>query len=299
MKAALITKQGLADNIKIVMLPKPTPKPNEVLVKVKASSVTIGDSIMRKANIAFAIALKLMRLKQSIPGIELAGVIEQVGDNVSEFKIGDEVFGTTTGLKYGANAEYVCVPVDRKMGVLAKKPGNLNFEQSAALTVGGMTAMYLLNKVQIRKGDKVLVLGASGSVGSFAVQLAKYYGAEVTAVCSGENEALVKSLGADKVINYKETDIYKNKVMYHLIFDAVNKYSAIKLKRLLKKGGKFLTVMSPTKEKMEYLEKLKELSENGDIVPVIDTIYPLDEVTEAHKYVETGRKKGNVVIKVS
>lgn len=297
MKAAVITKQGSADNIKIVELPKPSPKPNEILIKVKASTVTAGDSIMRKANPAIALVLKLMGVKQSIPGIELAGVIKEVGENVVEFSVGDEVFGTTTGLKYGANAEYVCLPVKRKMGVLVKKPKNLTFEQAAALPVGGMTALYLLIKVKIKEGDKVLILGASGSVGSFAVQLAKYYGAKVTAVCSAENAALAKSLGADYVIDYKETDIYKNNTMYHLIFDAVNKYSALKLKKLLFKGGKFVTVMSLTKEKTDSLEKLKELADNGAITPVIDKTYRLTEVADAHKYVETWRKKGNVVIR--
>ena len=234
--------------------------------------------------------------KKKIPGHELAGEVEAVGKDVKLFNKGDKVFGTTTGLVYGGNAQYVCLPEEWKQGVVAKKPDNITFEESAAVPIGGMTALFLLKKVDIQTEQKVLVYGASGSVGSYAVQLAKSFGTEVTGVSSTKNLELVRSIGADSVIDYTKEDFTKGSTKYDIIFDAVGKASGSK--KALNKNGKFVSIKSLTKEKTENLLFLKDLVEKGKIKPVIDKRYPLDQVAEAHRYVETGRKRGNVVITV-
>jgi len=219
---------------------------------------------------------------------------------VKQFKVGDQVFGTTTGLSVGANAEYVCLPEEWEGGVLTVKPVNVFYEDAAALPVGGMTALYLLRKGNIQKGQKVLVYGASGSVGTYAVQLAKYhFGTKVTGICSTANVELVKSLGADQVIDYTKEDVTRNGQTYDVIFDAVGKMSSAQRNKLLKENGTFLTVQTTTKEEIENLKMLKKLVEEGLIKAVIDKRFPLEQVAEAHKYVETGRKRGNVVITVA
>lgn len=299
MKAIVQLSQGSADGLRLQEVEKPTPKANEVLVRVHAATVTAGDVVMRKLPRLVYPVLALMGLKRkSIPGHEFAGAVEAVGDDVTRFRAGDHVFGTTTGLRVGANAEYVCVPETSKSGVIAEKPANISYEQAAALPVGGMTALQILRKANIQHGQRALIYGASGSVGSYAVQLAKYFGADVTGVCSAANFEMVQSLGADSVIDYASGDFTQDTQTYDVIFDAVGKTSQKKLKNVLAENGVYLSVKGSTSEKLEYLSFLGELAEKGHIKPYIDARYPLEQTPAAHRYVETGRKKGNVVITV-
>ncbi|MFX0152396.1 MAG: NAD(P)-dependent alcohol dehydrogenase [Candidatus Hodarchaeota archaeon] len=297
MKAIIATKIGSPDYLKLKEVEKPTPKDRGVLIKVHASTVTIGDVIMQKLRFPLWLIFHFFGIKRKkIPGHELAGKIEAIGSGVTKFKVGDQVFGTTSGFSFGANAEYVCLPEEWKEGVLAIKPSNMTYSEAAALPIGGMTALYILRKGNIQSGEKVLIYGASGSVGTFAVQLAKYFGAEVTGVCSTANLDLVKSLGADKVIDYTQEDFAEHEDTYDVIFDAVRKISEKRCKRSLKKNGVFLSVKSPTSETREKLLFLRELAEAGKLRSVIDRRYPLEKTAEAHRYVGKGHKKGNVVI---
>jgi len=278
---------------------KPVPADNEVLVKVQAATVTAGDVMLRRATFPLSLALGIMGIRRKrIPGHEFAGEIEAVGRDVTRFKPGDQVFGTTTGLSVGANAEYVCLPEEWNSGVMALKPASVSYEEAAVLPVGGMTALHLLKKANIQSARRVLIVGASGSVGSYAVQLAKHFGADVTGVCSAANVDLVASLGANRVIDYTTEDFTRNGQTYDAIFDAVGKTSQAKCKASLAEGGVFVSVQSTTKESMGNLLLLGELADAGTIKPVIDKRYPLAPVAEAHRYVETGRKRGNVVITV-
>lgn len=300
MKAIVCTKAGPPDVLQLREVEKPMPRENEVLVRVHAATATIGDVILRKLHPMFFLPLQLFGMKRKrIPGHEFAGQIEAIGKEVKRFKEGDRVFGTTTGLSVGANAEYVCLPETWKAGVLATMPTNMTYEEAAAVPVGGMTALYILRKGNIQRGQKVLIYGASGSVGTFAVQIAKHYGAEVTGVCSTANVELVKSLGADRVIDYAREDFTKSGQVYDIIFDAVGRTSFYRSKGVLKEKGIYLSVRSSTSEKAENLLSLKELIEAGKVRSVIDRCYPLEQTAEAHRYVEAGHKKGNVVINVT
>jgi len=300
MKAIVCTKSGPPDVLEMREVDKPMPKESEVLIRVHAATVTIGDVMLRKLHPLLYLPMRLFGVKsKKIPGHEFAGVIESAGKDVKRFTLGEQVFGTTTGLSVGANAEYVCLPEEWPSGVLALKPTNMSYEEAAAVPVGGMAALYILKKGNIQKGQKVLINGASGSVGTYAVQLAHYFGAEVTGVCSNKNIEMVKSLGADKVIDYTQEDFTKNGQTYDVIFDAVGKSSETESKDSLKENGIFLTVQSTTHEDMENIIFLKELVEMGKIKAVIDRCFPLEQVAEAHRYVETGHKKGNVVITVA
>jgi len=292
MKAILCTKYGTPDGLQLKEVEKPAPKSNEVQIKIYATTVTAGDVMLRKLRwpLRLVFGLKI----NSILGHELAGEVEDVGREVTLFKQGDQVFAST-GNKSGTYTEYICLPED---GMIALKPANLNYEEAAAVPVGANTALHILRKGNIQSSQKVLIYGASGSVGTYAIQLAKYSGAEVTGVCSTSNVDLVKSLGGDKVIDYKEEDFTKSKQAYDVIFDAVGKISGSSIKHLLKENGIYLSVQSSTSEETEDLIYLRELIEAGKITPVIDRHYPLEQVAEAHRYVEKGHKKGNVVITV-
>jgi NADPH:quinone reductase-like Zn-dependent oxidoreductase len=306
MKAVIYEKYGPPDVLTIKEVEKPAPKANEILVKIYASTVTAGVVIVRNGKVPnsrlFTLMLRtiygLRKPKRTILGYEFAGEVESVGMDVTLFKKGEKVFGTTTGLKNGAYAEFVCVPERWKKGVIALKPADMSYQECAALPIGGMTALYILKKGNIQKGQRVLIYGASGSVGTYAVQLAKIYGANVTGVCSTKNMEMVRSLGADRVIDYTKGDFTKDGESYEVIFDAVGKISRSLCKGSLKKDGVYLTVKSLTSERTENLLSIKEYAETGKIKPIIDRDFPLEQIVEAHRYVETGHKKGNVVITV-
>ncbi|MFX1545189.1 MAG: NAD(P)-dependent alcohol dehydrogenase [Promethearchaeota archaeon] len=302
MRAIIQTKNGPPDVLQLQEVEKPTPADNEVLIKIYAGTVTIGDTILRGLRIPgflwFLLQIIGFPPRKKIPGHEVAGEIEAVGKNVKLFRKGDQVFGTTTGLTNGGNAEYVCLPEEWKEGVLAIKPTNISYAEAAVIPIGGMTALHILQKGNIQNGNKVLIYGASGSVGTFAVQIAKYFGAEVTGVCSTTNLDLVRSLGANEVIDYTQEDFTEREDTYDVIFDAVGKITKKRYKYSLKKKGVFLSVKSSTSETKEKLAFLKELTEAGKLRSVIDRHYPLEQTAEAHRYVDKGHKKGNVVIDV-
>jgi len=306
MKAVIYTEYGDPEVLKIKDIKKPVPSDNELLVKVYASSVTSGVAFIRSGKhpdsrfftFMLRIFLGFFKPRKTVLGYEVSGKIEAVGKNVRTFKAGDEIFGTTTGLKQGAYAEYVCLPEKWKSGVVALKPEKMSFEEAAAIPVGAMTALYTLSKAHIQKGQKILVYGASGSVGTYVVQLAKYYGAEITGVCSSGNLNMIQSMGASEVIDYTEKNFAENGRQYDVIFDAVGKLSKSDCRSSLKKTGYFLSTNTPTKEITENLLFLKDLSEKGFVKPFIDKSYPLEKIAEAHQYVDKGHKKGNVVIKV-
>ena len=319
LRAVVFEKYGPPEVLQIKEVEKPSPKENEILVKIHASSVTAADWRMRKPDPFLARMMNglLKPKKFNILGIELAGEIEAVGSKVTKFKPGDQIFGTT-GFTFGAYADYVCIPED---GSISHKPTNLDYGESAVVPVGMDTALFFLRtQGNIQSDQKILIYGASSSVGSYAVQLAKYYGAEVTAVCSASNHGWVKKLGADKLIDYRTEDFTQNEETYDAIFDAVGKLSLFGSMKSLKEGGVFLDAVHMMRRSVqakfatmrrnkkilggtatglvEDLVFMRELVEAGKIKPIIDRRYPLNEIADAHRYVETGRKKGNVIITV-
>ena len=310
MKAIVCTKYGPPNVLQLKEVKKPIPNDNEILIKIYASAVTVSDCIVRsgKVNILLWIPMRIFvgfrRPRRSILGFELSGKIEEIGKDIKRFKKGDQVFAFT-GRKFGTYAEYTCMREDGLFmpndGLVAIKPTNISYEEAAPLSSRGTLALYYLKKGNIQSGQKVLIYGASGGVGTFAIQLAKYFGAEVTGVCSTANLDLVKSLGADKVIDYTKDDFTNRGESYDFIFDAVGKRYSSKLqfKKILNANGKYLSVDDGTPRiHIKDLLLLKDLIEEGKIISVIDRFYPLEQIVEAHSYVEKRHKKGNVIITV-
>ena len=307
MKAVVYEKYGPPEVLHIKDVEKPTPKDDEVIIKNYTTTVHVGDTRMRGFRVPklywlpMRLFLGITKPKRTILGMEVSGVIEEVGKDVKEFKKGDEVFALT-GFDGGGYAEYSSVTAingDEKKGIVVLKPSNITFEEAAAVPAGALTALAHMQKVNIQKGKKILIYGASGSVGTYAVQIAKYYGGEVTGVCSTSNLELVKSIGADKVIDYTKEDFAKSGEVYDIVFDAVFKISKSRCKNILKENGIFDSshskIPQPTEKDLIFL---KELIEKNKLKPVIDKTYPMDQIVEAHRYVDKGHKKGNVVIKI-
>lgn len=304
MKAVICTKYGPPEVLQIQDVPKPIPKDNEILVKIVATAVNSGDVRVRSLDVkgfmktVMRFVLGFSKPRKPILGTVFSGIVEQAGKNVSNFKIGDEVYGIT-GFEFGTYAEYIAVS---EKSVVVKKPSNATFEEAAAICFGGQTAYYFLEKANISKKAnlKVLVYGATGAVGTAAIQIAKYHHAEVTAVCSEQGKELVQELSADKIILYNKEDYTKTAEKYAIIFDAVGKITKKQCEHLLNHGGIFKSVegLDMASEEIKQLEFLRELFEKGKYKATIDKTYSIDEIVAAHRYVDTGRKKGNVVIKI-
>ena len=320
MKAAVYTNYGSPEVVQIKEVEKPIPKDNEVLIKVHATTVSTVDSIFRKGKNFFArMATGVLKPKSNILGTEFAGEVESVGKDIQQFKSGDKVFGDSS-ITSSTHAEYLCLRGDEPLAMI---PDGMSYIQASSIPYAALTALpFLRDNGKIQSGQKVLILGASGSVGTFAVQLAKYYGAEVTGVCSTANVELVKSLGADKVIDYTKQDFTQSGETYDIIFDTVGKSSFSRCKGSLKKPGIYLTTfigfgilfkmlftskskkkaviaftgLRPAAERAKDLLFIRELLQAGKLKPVIDRQYPLEQITEAYRYVDQGHKKGNVVI---
>lgn len=327
MKAVVREQYGPPEVLQLTEIPKPEVGEKEVLIKIRAATVTRGDTILRSGKFPGFMWLpgRLMfgffRPRDIHAGWELAGVVESVGADANGFKAGDEVVSTSNGARLGGLGEYIAIPVDRKEGILAPKAKNLSFGEAAAGLVGALTANFFLQQARIERGQKALIAGASGSVGSYAVQLAGHLGAEVTGICGPSNVELVKSLGAERVIDYSKEDFSQSGEKYDVIFDTVGKtkFSALigalsdsgcllmtnfNLRRIAgmiwhSMVGKKRVISGVATEDSKDMLALNELFESGELKPVIDRHYPLDQIVEAHRYVEAGHKKGNVVIDIS
>lgn len=317
MKAAVFTEYGHAEVLKIKEHAKPAIKSNEILIRIHATAVNSGDWRIRRADPwAVRLFFGLVKPKYNVLGSVYAGEIEQIGSNVKSYKLGDAVFGHTD-MKFGAYAEYLNVP---ESSTISLKPKNLNFEESACIPFGGLTALHFIKLANIQVNQKIIIIGASGAVGSAALQMAKAKGAEVTAVCSGDNIELVKSLGADYAIDYTKVDFTQVDKKYDVVFDSVNSVSVKNCKNVLNKNsvlvlsaagmtemfsGMFLgmfnkikVIMGVVKHSQEDLLYLKNLIETGQYRAVLDRTYKLEDIAKAHEYVEKGHKKGNVAITI-
>ena len=322
MKAIVYKQYGPPEVLHLAEVAKPIPQDDEVLIRVHATTVSAPDfrcrsfTVPRSFWIPARLVLGILKPKRPILGAELSGEIEETGRDVTRFKKGDQIFAATL-TRFGAYAEYTCLP---ETGVIAPKPANMTYEEAAAVPIGARAALHFLKKASIRSGQKVLVYGASGSVGTFAVQLAKYYGAEVTGVCSGSNLELAKSLGADTAIDYTKENFAAEGEIYDVIFVAVDKGSFTDCMKALKPEGIYLNATTPVRtlrmrwtamtsgktivtgehpsETADDLVFLKGLIEEGALRSVIDRRYPLEQIVEAHRYVDQGHKKGNVVITI-
>ena len=306
MKAIVCTKYGPPEVLQLKEVAKPAPKNNEILIKIIATAVTVSDCIVRGFNVPvkfwlpMGLVLGFGKPRNPILGMVLAGDVESAGKDVKRFKKGDPVFAFNV-TRFGSYAEYICLP--EKL-LIALKPSNVTYEQAAAIPYGGMLALYYLKKGNILPGQKILIYGASGAIGTSAVQLARYFGAEVTGVCSAANLELVKSLGAEAGIDYTKEDFTKSGVLYDFILDAAGKRKSSKLKlqckQALTPNGKYISIDDGSPRlKGDDLIFLKELVEAGKLKPVIDRSYPLDQIAAAHAYVDEGHKKGNVVITIN
>ena len=321
MKVAVCTTYGDADMVRIIERPAPVPKPRDVLIRTRATTVSSGDARLRSARFpqGFSIIARLIfglkRPRQPVFGTELSGTIEAVGRDVTRFKVGDPVFAFT-GARMGAHAELVCLPED---GAIAAMPKGFSFEEAAAISFGGTTALYFLRDLaKIKEGERLLVNGASGTVGLAAVQIAKHYGAHVTGVCSGANAALVRSVGADAVIDYTTTDFADGTTRSDIIMDTVGNLTLARCKAALNPRGRLLLVVaslgdmlrapiqsmtsgfrvaaSPAPDRAEDIADLKRLCDEGHYRPIIDSSFPFERIADAHARVDTGRKRGSVVV---
>lgn len=308
MKAVICTGYGPPEVLQFQDVPKPTPRDNEVLIKTHATTVHVGDVRIRSFNVPrwqwlmARLFLGIFKPKNDILGMELSGEIEAVGKDVRKFAVGDAVFASLFPAKkpFGGYSEYKCLAED---ALIVTKPDNMTFEEAAAVPSGGLTALIVLRKAVIQPGQRVLIYGASGSVGTFSVQLARVFGAEVTGVCSTSNLDMVKSIGAHYVIDYTQEDFTQNGETYDVIFDAVDKLTGSQAKQAKTMARTYLNVGRDSEAeagiKIEDLIYLKALIESDRLKAVIDRCYPLEQIVEAHRYVEKGHKKGNVIIQVS
>ncbi len=297
MKAVVYERYGPPDVLQLRDIPKPSPKDNEILIKVVATSVTAGDWRMRKAQ-PFVVRLfsGLFKPKKvKILGFEVAGIVDEVGNKVERFKMGDSVFASC-GFMFGGYAEYKCLPDNN---LVELKPSNMTFAEAATVPIGALTALQFLRQGGVKAGHNVLIYGASGSVGTFAVQIAKYFGAEVTGVCSTQNKELVHSLGADRIVDYTAEDFRNLPQKFDAIFDAVGKISRSQCSKILKPGATFVTVKGSPKKGPKDLNTLKNIIEAGKLRTVIDKTYDLESIRDAHAYVEKFRKRGNVSVKIA
>ena len=302
MKAVICPKYGPAEVLTIKEIPTPEPKKYEVLVKVKAAPVNSGDVRVRGLKVegfmrfVMRLVLGFSKPRKAVLGTVFSGVVEKVGKDVRQLKVGQEVYGTT-GINMGCHAEYVCISEDK---VIYNKPKNASFEEAASIPFGGQTAIYFLRKGKIEEinNPKVLIYGATGAVGTAAIQIAKYYGAIVTAVCSSNGKTLTQSLGADEIILYDQEDFTKTTNQFDIFFDCVGKTNKNQCRPLLNQKGVFLSVEGTdiAAEKNEYLEFLNQLFEDNKYKAILDKAYPMDQAVYAHSYVDSGRKKGNVVL---
>jgi len=324
MKAIIVERYGNPEVLQIKKVEKPIPKSNEILIQINATSITAASTFMRKGIPLFGrLFIGLTKPKVKTPGTDLSGIVEAVGSEVNNFKPGDQVMAET-GLKCGTYAEYICLSSE---GLIVKQPFNVSSEEASGIIDGASTALaFFTDQVEIKKGQKVLVNGASGSIGTAAIQLAKYYGAEVTGMCSGKNKALVKDLGADNVLDYTKNELQKSEETFNVIFDTVGKLSYSKTKKFLTDNGVFLTpvlsfssllnmmFVSPfTKKKLKFsatgmrkedkrmrdLIQIKDLLEGKKLIAIIDRVYPFNQIQEAHSYVDSGRKRGNVILSMN